>query len=421
MNKDDLLRIIKRYTGKTDLFFKNSLIRFLRKIGAEIILFFKKITNRIKSLIIKYELESKYRKLSLFVKENVIYAFVEFYNDVLRKKKFLVYLVATVFILLFWSGIYSIFFERNVWEGQNLKKITIVRGMNVDEISSMLKDSNVVGNSLIFKVSVKLSGKSSKIYSGVYYLPEGLNNMEIVDILTTVDYARLGGRGKLTIFEGMRIKQIAALLKKEFDMSEEKFIESSGKDSLLGIIGLKGKIKNLEGFLFPETYIVPVSAGSDDMIYILFDEFLKRVYKNPEINPSFKNSPEKLLNLITLASIVQAETGIKSEMPVIAGVYYNRLGKNMKLQADPTIQYVLPEGPRRLMNRDYKIESDYNTYIHEGLPPGPINNPGIDAIIACLNPEKHEYYYFVANRDKSHRFSKTYGEHQQAIKEIREK
>jgi UPF0755 protein len=420
MNRDDLVKRFSVYIDKIGSFLKYSIIPFLKNISYKIILFIGKIKDNIKSAVLKYELDTKCRNSCLYVKKNILFAFVGFYDDVLKKKKYLIYLVVSLSILIFWSGIYRVFFERNVWEGQNFKKIAITRGMNVDEISEILCDSNVISSSIIFKVSAKLSGKSTRIYSGVYYLQKGLNNMEIVDILTTFDYARLGGRGKVTVYEGMRINQIAALLKKEFDMSKDEFIELSENDSLINILGLKGKIKNLEGFLFPETYIVPVNAGAKDIINILFDEFLKRVYKNPEINDSFKNSPDKLLSLITLASIVQAETGIKSEMPVVAGVYYNRLSKNMKLQADPTIQYILPEGPRRLLNRDYKTESDYNTYIHEGLPPGPINNPGLDAITACLNPEKHEYYFFVANRDKSHTFSKTYEEHEQAIKKIRE-
>ena len=414
------MKRFREYIEKTGSFLKYNFIPFLKNIPSESILFFRKIKGYIKSAVLKYELDTKYTKSCLYVKENILYAFVGFYDDIIKKKKFLIYFILFFSILILWYGIYRIFFERNVWEGQNFKKIEITRGMNVNEISDILSDSNVISSSILFKVSAKLSGKSSRIYMGVYYLPKGLNNMEIMDILTTFDYARLGGRGKVTIYEGMRIKQIAALLSKEFNMSKDEFIKSSENDSLINILNLNGKIKNLEGFLFPETYIVPVSAGAKDVVNILFDEFLKRVYKNPEINDSFRKSPDKLLSLITLASIVQAETGIKSEMPVVAGVYYNRLSKNMKLQADPTIQYILPDGPRRLLNRDYKTESDYNTYIHEGLPPGPINNPGIDAITACLNPEKHEFYFFVANRDKSHTFSKTFEEHEQAIKKIRE-
>lgn len=414
------MKIFSKIFGKTGKFFKYFLVSNIRNFTSKFGLISRRINTAVISFLKKYNIDEKFRKIFIYIRENILYAFAEFYYSVFNKK-FLIYAVFTLSVFVLWSGVYSVLFHRNIWEGQRHKKINITRGMNVDEIADMLKDSNVVSSSFLFKISAKLSGKSSRIYSGVYYLPKGLNNMEIIDILTTVDNARLGGRGKVTVYEGMRIKQIASLLEKEFDLQRNEFIKSTENDSLINILGLKGKIINLEGFLFPETYIVPVNAGAGDIVYILFDEFQKRVYRNPEINDYFKKSPDKLLNLITLASIVQAETGIKSEMPTIAGVYYNRLSKNMKLQADPTIQYILPEGPRRLMNRDYKIESDYNTYIREGLPPGPINNPGLDAILACLNPEKHDYYFFVANKDKSHKFSRTYEEHQQAIKDIREK
>jgi len=411
------MRTIKDIADKTGKLLKYSIIPELKGFFFR---FVSKSRNIIVKALNKYKINEKFRTIYSYIRENILYAFSEFYESAFRKK-YLICFLLSVSAFILWSGIYSVLFHRNVWEEQRYKKINIVRGMNVDEIANMMEDSNIVCNSFLFKISAKLSGKSSRIYSGVYYLPKGLNNIEIMDILTTVDNARLGGRGKVTVYEGMRIKQIAALLERDFDMKGNDFIKSAENDSLINILGLKGKIKNLEGFLFPETYIVPVNAGAGEIVFLLFDEFLKRVYNNPELNNSFKKSPEKLLNIITLASIVQAETGLKSEMPVIAGVYLNRLSKNMKLQADPTIQYVLPEGPRRLLNRDYKIESNYNTYIHEGLPPGPVNNPGLDAIVACLNPEKHEYYYFVANRDKSHTFSKTYEEHQQAIKNIREK
>lgn len=414
------MKNVKNTADKAGKFLKYSLIPCLKGFSSHFSSLLRRFTGTVKSFLKKYNIDEKFRIIYTYIRDNILYAFKEFYGSVFRKKFFIYFfLSASVFIL--WSGVYSVLFQRNVWEGQKHKKINIIRGMNVDEIADMLEDSNVVCSSFFFKVSAKLSGNSSRIFSGVYYLPNGLNNIEIMNILTTVDNARLGGRGKVTVYEGMRIKQIAVLLEKEFDLIGKDFIISSENDSLINLMGLKGRIKNLEGFLFPETYIVPVNAKAGEIVNILFDEFLKRVYKNPEVNDSFKNSPGKLLNLITLASIVQAETGIRSEMPTIAGVYYNRLSKNMKLQADPTIQYILPEGPRRLLNRDYKIESDYNTYIHEGLPPGPINNPGMDAIIACLNPEKHEYYYFVANKDKSHTFSRTYEEHQLAIKNIREK
>ena len=123
--------------------------------------------------------------------------------------------------------------------------------------------------------------------------------------------------------------------------------------------------------------------------------------------------------VLTLASIVEGESGIDEERPMIAGVYWNRLKNRMRLEADPTIQYVLPDGPRRLFHRDLRLGSPYNTYRNYGLPPGPINNPGKKAILATLYPEKHQYLYFVATGVGGHRFSRTYAEHQKAARAYR--
>ena len=119
-----------------------------------------------------------------------------------------------------------------------------------------------------------------------------------------------------------------------------------------------------------------------------------------------------LVELITMASIIEAETKYDPEKKKIAGVYYNRLKRKLKLEADPTVQYVLPDGPkRRLLYSDLKYPSPYNTYLHKGLPPGPINNPGWNSILAALYPENHNFLYFAAKGDGSHRFAETFGEH----------
>ena len=120
--------------------------------------------------------------------------------------------------------------------------------------------------------------------------------------------------------------------------------------------------------------------------------------------------------VVTLASIIQGEAARKSEMNMIASVYHNRLNKGMLLQADPTIQYIIPGENRRLWNKDLKIKSSYNTYLNKGLPPGPISNPGLSALIAAINPEKSEYLYFVSDAEGGHIFSKTVREHKDAVK-----
>ena len=130
-----------------------------------------------------------------------------------------------------------------------------------------------------------------------------------------------------------------------------------------------------------------------------------------------KNKEGLTINeVVTLASIIQGEAVKKTEMNMISSVYHNRLVKNMLLQADPTIQYIIPGKNRRLWNKDLKVNSPYNTYIHKGLPPGPISNPGLSALIAAVNPEKSDYLYFVSDAEGGHMFSKTIREHKNAIR-----
>ena len=155
--------------------------------------------------------------------------------------------------------------------------------------------------------------------------------------------------------------------------------------------------------------------------------FRKRV--TPEMREEMKTKNLNLNQLVTMASIIEGETRYEAEKKTISGVYYNRIKKGMKLQADPTVQYILPGGSKnRLLYSDLKIESPYNTYLYKGLPPGPINNPGLSSIIAALEPEENSYLYFVAKGDGSHRFAVSYDEHkknitlyQQYLKELEEK
>jgi len=151
----------------------------------------------------------------------------------------------------------------------------------------------------------------------------------------------------------------------------------------------------------------------------LFNEFRKRIINSDILETGNEKADSVLLSIVTLASIIQGETNINKEMPVIAGVYINRMNKEMRLEADPTIQYIIPDGPRRLLFQDLKINSGYNTYMNKGLPPGPINNPGIDAIKAALNPEEHNFIFFVATGEGGHKFTEIIRQHLEAVKEYK--
>jgi len=328
-------------------------------------------------------------------------------------KRIYKYLIILNIILLTFI-IYHLFFSKYYWEETGEKKFVVEPGRNLDQIITELKLNNIVPSSLLFKIVVKLTGKEGQIISNHYLFKNGMSNLELLELLTD----RVANQKiKLTIPEGYSIRQIGNLIEKKLSLSKDKFYQESSIDSLINILGLKDKIKNLEGFLYPDTYDIPPSISEKALVQLLFNEFQKKIFN---IN-GIELKDTALLNVVTLASIIQGETRIEKEMPVVAGVYKNRLRKNMRLEADPTIQYILPDGPRRLLYEDLKINSPYNTYKTKGLPPGPINNPGISAIKAALNPEDHKFLFFVATGEGGHKFSENYEQHLNAVKEYRAK
>ena len=319
--------------------------------------------------------------------------------------------VLGILMVLFFS--YKVNYQRENWEGD--KKFRISPGMAFNDIADVLEKEGVISNAFYFKVAAKLQDKDDKIISRAYILKNGYNNLELLDVLTDKS---LNFTVKFTVVEGLRIKQIAKLTANKFNFDEAVLIKESKNDSLINILGLNGKINDLEGFLFPDTYKVPIDITPKEIVELLFNEFYKKIIASDRYG--LKDNPKKLLETVTLASIVQGETQLEPEMPTIAGVYLNRIAKRMKLEADPTIQFALPDGPKqRLLKSDLKINSPYNTYLNYGLPPGPISNPGLKAIESVLNYEKHNYIFFVATGKGGHKFTVTYKEHLEAVAEYR--
>ncbi len=341
------------------------------------------------------------------------------YIKYLSYKRLILYLLVfvTFDIFLIWFSTYRILYAKHYWEGPQDKKFFIRPGKNLDDIIDDLKENDILKNKLIFKIFTKLSGKEYQIISRRYIFKNGICNSELLNLLTDKNMIQTE---KFTIIEGLRIKQIAKIVENRLQLSQEKFIQETENDSLINILGLKGKIKNLEGFLFPDTYYLPLNVDEKELVNILFNEFRKKVLNNEVIINELKKSKKNLLEVITLASIIQGETNLVEEMGTISAVYHNRLNKKMKLEADPTIQYVLPDGPKqKLKYSDLKIDSPYNTYKYFGLPPGPINNPGLFAIKAAINPEKNNFLFFVATGNGGHKFSETYVEHLKAVEEYK--
>ena len=330
-------------------------------------------------------------------------------------KKYYGYLIIlNIFLSVF--IFYQLFYSRYYWKSSEEKKFIVEQGKNLDEIIEGLYNDDIIPAKLLFKVAVKISGKEGQIISKSYLFKTGLNNLELIDLLTDKNLTQFT---KITIPEGYTIKQIGKLIEKKLSLSGDIFYKETRNDSLISLLGLKGKIRNLEGFLFPDTYEVQINTDERKLVFLLFNEFRQKIIYSGIIGNDLQDADTGLLKIITLASIVQGETKLEEEMPVIAGVYTNRISKGMKLEADPTIQYILPDGPRRLLYDDLKINSPYNTYLNKGLPPGPINNPGISAIKAALDPDDHNYFFFVATGKGGHKFSGNYQQHMEAVKEYR--
>jgi UPF0755 protein len=174
---------------------------------------------------------------------------------------------------------------------------------------------------------------------------------------------------------------------------------------------------SLEGYLLPDTYLFSWQTDETEILRTFVNAF--RNFYVDSLKARQAQLGLTVHEVLTLASIVEGETSLDGERATIAGVYWNRLRRRMPLQADPTIQYLLPDGPRRLRYDDLKINSPYNTYRKVGLPPGPINNPGRQSILAVLYPQTHQYFYFVADGTGGHRFSRHYSEHLRAVKHWR--
>jgi len=313
-------------------------------------------------------------------------------------------------------AVHLLFLTKNFRNTDTDAIIKITRGENLRTVASKLENNNIVFSKYAIIILGKLFGYQNNIIPGGYSFSNGISNLQILKLICDPSIVR---SVTITIPEGMNIRQIGRLLQRQLSMDSARFVEEARSDSLIKILGIQAD--NLEGFLFPNTYEVSFGTGNNEreVVRTMFTEFRRHI--TPEFLEEMNNQKLSLVELITMASIIEGETRFEPEKKTIAGVYYNRLKKKMKLEADPTVQYALPDGPKkRLMFSDLKFPSPYNTYLNKGLPPGPINNPGWGSILAALYPEENKYLYFAAKGDGSHRFAETYDEHKKNAKLYRE-
>lgn len=248
-------------------------------------------------------------------------------------------------------------------------------------------------------------GGSKNIKAGEYSLNKSMAPVRIFHLLAS-------GAVKthpVTLPEGLTIEQIAGILAEKDLVNKEEFIALATDKALAAAYHIDGQ--SLEGYLFPDTYFVSRDRGSREIIDLMVERFWD-VY-NGLVKDRHSQMP--LWEVVTLASIVEKETGLPEERPVIASVFLNRLKKRMRLESDPTVIYGIKDFDGNLKKRDLDSPSPYNTYCHYGLPPGPIANPGRESLRAVLIPAETDYLYFVSKNDGSHHFSATLSEHNRAV------
>ena len=289
--------------------------------------------------------------------------------------------------------------------------LTIPRGASADQVYSTITRDHIVSNIVLFRFFSKVFGIDREIKAGKYLFSGHYSDYDVMRLISA-------GKSNLlvavTIPEGMDIRQIAEIYHEDLGVDSAAFASEALGDSMAEVLGIPST--NLEGYLFPDTYDFYYGTKPGEIMKRMTDEF--KLYFNDSLKARARAIGYTVNQVMTMASIVEAEAQLDSERAIIASVYYNRLRIRMPLDADPTIEYALGEHTV-IYYRDLRIKSPYNTYENYGLPPTPICSPGLKSIMAALYPDTTDYLYFVANGKGGHVFTVTFRAHKRAIRAYR--
>ena len=282
----------------------------------------------------------------------------------------------------------------------------IEQGSTPGEIAAGLEKQGLIKNARVFLTYARLTGNIEKFKAGEYLLKPSLNTPQVIAIIIKGRVVAV----TFTILEGYHLRQIAEVLAREGIVTEEKFwrLVKDGDFEYPFLKDLPKTERRLEGYLFPDTYTIPKGMAPAKVLDMMLKRFEQIINKMPPNETGLS-----LHELVTLASIVEGESMLDKERPLVASVFLNRLDIDMKLDSDATIQYLFDKRKERVLLKDLEIKSPYNTYLNKGLPPGPIGSPGEASLKAVFQPDTSKYFYFVARKDNSgeHVFSRTLQEH----------
>jgi UPF0755 protein len=296
------------------------------------------------------------------------------------------------------------------------ERVTVPPGATFGAVTDTLAAHGVIASRRLFKLIARIRRVDRTVQAGVYEFPPGTPPWEVLDVLAK----GAAVSQKFTVPEGLTIPEVAALASERLGIPEDTVIDAATNGAAASAL-LGYPVRSFEGFLRPETYTLPMGVRADELVRLMAEGF--KAGWEPAWTARLDSIGMTQLQLVTFASIVEGEARADDERETIAGVYHNRLRIGMALQADPTVQYAifLATGRRksRLFERDYQIKSSYNTYLHPGLPPGPVNSPSRRSLEASLHPAQVPYLYFVAGADGRHVFARTYAEHLRNIARVR--
>lgn len=283
--------------------------------------------------------------------------------------------------------------------------VEVRRGAPMGEVARILEERGAVRDATLFTWLARLQGKAARIRAGRHEIPPGLSAPAVLDLLVE-GKTRLA---RIVVPEGLTAEEAARVVEKQAVFTAAEYLALTKDSTLADSLGVPGP--TLEGYLFPETYFVDPDVSAREFVALqtrTFRDLFEPRMKSLALAQGF--TPREL---VTLASIVEAEARVPSERSTIASVYRNRLTRGMLLEADPTVQYALGGHRERVLYSDLEVNSPYNTYRNPGLPPGPIDSPGRASLEASLAPDSTPYLYFFWIGDSlgTHNFSATYGEH----------
>ena len=339
------------------------------------------------------------------------FTFLYFFGHAKHMLKNIITILISVLLLALVYSAYEMLVP--VQSANKNNEIVIPRGATYRQVADILWDEKLIRDKKVFLLLGRLTGADRKIRAGYYPIWSNMSPLDIFKVIRKghiIEY-------EIRILEGDSLLEIADKFSKIGITAPDDFMKLSKDPEFLSSYDIESS--SMECYLFPDTYMIPKGVGAEEAVGSMIDKMREKFDEKITARMAELGMSEN--QVLTLASIIEKEAVVDSERPLISAVYHNRLRKNMPLQSDPTAIYGIKSSKERITKKDLQVKTPYNTYLVKGLPPGPIASPGLKSVTAALYPADVTYLYFVSSDDRTHRFSSTIGEHENAVRLYRER